>query len=75
MSEVIAPVVMKEMFINCVSPSVAPYSALVIIPEKANFLELAELSGNNSNNASPVSPVVNISSTKDSNQSYQHYHI
>ena len=29
------------MFINCVSPSVAPYSALVMIPEKANFFELA----------------------------------
>ena len=63
MSEVIAPVVINEMFINWVSPSVAPYSALVMIPEKANFLELAELSGNSSNNASPASPVVNMTST------------
>ena len=63
MSEVIAPVVIKEMLISCVSPSDAPYSAPVTIPEKANFLALAELSGNNSNNASPASPVVKISST------------
>ena len=34
-----APVVWKDMLINWVSPSVAPYSALVIIPEKANFLD------------------------------------
>ena len=63
MSEVIAPVVMKETVISCVSPIEAPYVAPVIIPEKANFLALAELSGNSSNNASPASPVVNTSST------------
>jgi len=62
-AEVMAPVVIKEMFIISVSPSVAPYSALVMIPEKDNFLALAELSGNSSNNASPASPVVNMSST------------
>ena len=52
------------MFINCVSPSVAAYSALVIIPEKLIFLAEVEESGNNSNNASPLSPVVNTSSIK-----------
>jgi len=63
MSEVIAPVVWKEMLISWISPIVAPYSAPVIIPEKPNFFALAELSGNNSNKASPASPVVKISST------------
>ena len=52
------------MFINSVSPSVAEYSALVIIPEKLIFFADVPPSGNNSNKASPASPVVNTSSIK-----------
>ena len=57
-----APLVINEIFIICVSPKVAPYSALVIIPAKPIFFEAVEESGNNSNNAAPSSPVVKTSS-------------
>ena len=38
-----APLVINEIFIICVSPKVAPYSALVIIPAKPIFFEAVEV--------------------------------
>ena len=63
-AEVMAPDVINETLITCVSPKVAPYSAPVIIPEKLIFLAAVLESGNNSNRASAVSPVIKTSSIK-----------
>ena len=38
MADVIAPLVINVMFISWISPRVAPYSALVIMPAKPIFL-------------------------------------
>ena len=56
------PLVIKLIFITWTSPSVAPYSAFVIIPAKLIFFAEVDESGNNSNNASALSPVVKTSS-------------
>ena len=61
-AEVMAPLVIKVIFTSCISPSVAPYSALVTIPEKPIFLADCAESRNYSNNASAASPVTRTSS-------------
>ena len=62
MAEVIAPVVMNEIEISSISPSVAEYSASVIIPENPIFFADCAESGKSSNKASPASAVTKTSS-------------
>ena len=56
---------MNEIAISSISPSVAEYSASVIITDELIFFADCAESGKSSIKASPASPVVKTSSIKD----------